>query len=626
VNRHDESERRGRKLWPDNETSVDLLGFDYLVDSLEVVLTAPRLLPVTVGVLGDWGSGKSSLLRMVEDRLKSSTDYVVVSFSPWRYEAYEDVKAALMDAILDQLADRVSGAVDHEYAAGLLVRLRQKVVRMMAGPAAAGRVLAPVVGSIAAAHQGLSPEVGAAAGSALVAGIGAAEAQSNLTHSVQENHRTVIESVSAFREEFENLINSLDDVKAVIVLIDDLDRCLDHTVIDVFEAIRLFLQVSSTAFVIAANREIVQAAVERRYPSRVVGDQALGKDYLEKIIQVEITVPPLAEPEAETYLNLLFAELRLEGADMNAILSEAAKRRQQNQLSVAMNYGIAKDVLDKVPSELEADFSIANQIAPTLSRGLRGNPRQLKRFLNTMLLRLETARRRGVTLNPAVLAKLMVLEQHTMEFQQLFYWQLQQDGAPDELAVAESCVSLGTVPQAETSTELKTWFSSSAVRQWLGLEPKLAGVPLGQYFFFSRDRLSPAAPGARLSAPLQALLGRLQLPTIAQRRTAVQEAAKLGPEEFAFIYEAILERAKRQPNGEGMDSVVELTGEVPSNWPSLATAIASIPAKSVPIKLPAKLALVGGGRPEVEGLLDQWSKSTASNLKKAVGEVRKVPT
>jgi hypothetical protein len=48
---------------------------------------------------------------------------------------------------------------------------------------------------------------------------------------------------------------------------DDLDRCLDDTVIDVFEAIRLFLQVSSTAFVIAANRAIVQAAVERRYPA-----------------------------------------------------------------------------------------------------------------------------------------------------------------------------------------------------------------------------------------------------------------------------------------------------------------------------------------------------------------------
>lgn len=610
-------------MWPDNETRVDLLGFDYLVDSLEVVLTEPRLLPVTVGVLGDWGSGKSSLLKMVEDRLKRSPGYVVVPFSPWRYEAYEDVKAALMETILGKLAERVPAATDQERAAGLLTRLREKVSRIMAGPAAAGRVLAPVVGSIAATHQGLSPELGAAAGSALVAGIDAVEAQNHLTQPLEPSPPIVLESVSAFREEFEDLIKSLDDVEAVIVLIDDLDRCLDPTVIDVFEAIRLFLQVSSTAFVIAANRDIVQAAVERRYPSRVEGDPALGKDYLEKIIQVEITVPPLAEPEAETYLNLLFAELRLDDTAMELIRGEAAKRRHQNQFSVAMNYGIANGVLAQVPPMLEADFTIANRIAPTLSRGLRGNPRQLKRFLNTMLLRLETARRRGVTLDPAILAKLMVLEQHTPEFQQLFLWQLQQDGAPDELAVAESAAATGAALPTAASTDLKTWFSSSAVRQWLELEPRLADVPLGQFFFFSRDRLSPAAPGARLSAPLQALLGRLQLVPIAQRRTAVQEAAKLGPEEYASIFEALLERAMRKPNGEAMGSVVELTGEVPASWPALAAALSQIPAKDVPIKLPATLVLVGQGRTEVVSLLDQWDQSTATTLKKAVGEARK---
>jgi len=45
-------------MWHDNETRIDLLSFDYLVDSLEVVLTEPRLLPVTVGVLGDWDPGR----------------------------------------------------------------------------------------------------------------------------------------------------------------------------------------------------------------------------------------------------------------------------------------------------------------------------------------------------------------------------------------------------------------------------------------------------------------------------------------------------------------------------------------------------------------------------------------
>lgn len=51
-------------MWSDNETRIDLLGFDHLVDALELVVTDPRMLPVTVGVAGDWGSGKTSLMWM----------------------------------------------------------------------------------------------------------------------------------------------------------------------------------------------------------------------------------------------------------------------------------------------------------------------------------------------------------------------------------------------------------------------------------------------------------------------------------------------------------------------------------------------------------------------------------
>jgi RHS repeat-associated protein len=216
-------------VWPDNETRIDLLGLDYLVDSLEVVLTEPRLLPVTVGVLGDWGSGKTSLLHMVADRL--TDDYVVVLFSPWRYEAYEDVKAALMESALTKLEARVPAAEDPVAAAGLMKRLRYKVARLMHGPAAAGRVMAPVAGGLVAAHYGLPAELGKAAGGALVAGADAIQAGTE-TPAPPEEPSQVFESVSDFREEFEALVNGLPEVKAVVVLVDDLDRCLDDTVID----------------------------------------------------------------------------------------------------------------------------------------------------------------------------------------------------------------------------------------------------------------------------------------------------------------------------------------------------------------------------------------------------------
>lgn len=608
-------------MWSDNETTVDLLGFDYLVDSLEILLTQPNLLPVTVGVLGDWGSGKSSLLYMADERLSSSGEYVTVLFSPWRYQGYEDVKAALMSAVLAEVGRHIPQ--DDTEKTKLLHKLRRSVARLVRFPLAAGKSFAPEAGALIATHQGLPPEVGSAAASAAVAGLGAV-VDANTSGS-EPTEPTVFESVSDFRDEFKALVSGLEGIKAVVVLIDDLDRCLDDTVIDVFEAIRLFLQVPSTAFVIAANRGIVQAAIERRYPAARDGDPSLGKDYLEKIVQVEVTVPPLSEAEAETFLNLLFAELRLDRQQMQQVRDAAVARRRQGQFAVAMNYGIAEAALGSVSTDLQNDFDIASRIAPTLSRGLRGNPRQLKRFLNTMLLRLETAKRRSVNLDPAILAKLMVLEQLALkEFQQLFRWQVAQDGAPEELVFAEDKPPKKAIPN--NKAELETWLASTIVQSWLELEPPLAGVSLGEYFFFSRDRLSITVPGARLSAALQALLSRLQLAVAAQRRSAVSDAASLPLEEYGPLYDALLDRARRAPDSTAMASATELAQKRPESWPALVAALREVPPANIPSPLPVRLATIGKGRAEVRGLFDHWDSVGRQKLKLAVAQARKAFT
>jgi hypothetical protein len=426
-----------RRVWADNETEIDLLGFDFLVDGLVIALSEPRLLPLTVGVLGDWGSGKSSLMGLAcaelvaEGASPDGDRYVCVRFSPWQYEDYEDVKVALMAVVLTRLADEAADDADQQEEVGRLdafVRgFRRRSRRVVRGgvellPTAVPAVAAVVDPSldptlIAVAQQGVQS-----------ATAGVAE---RLTEPTSAQDEEPITDVAEFRTRFAALVKSLDHVAAVVVFIDDLDRCLPETVVDTFEAIRLLLGAPQTAFVVAANQKIVESAVDARYPELRDDNRArgIGAQYLEKMLQLKIAVPALAVPEAVTYINLLLAELHLREDDFAWVREHVAGQRATHSLEVAFTLGTLGDLDVAVPAELVADLEWAAAIAPVLAAGSRGNPRQIKLFLNTLQLRRRSAKRRGVTLDPAVLAKLMLLEDQLIDdFQQVFDWQVESGG------------------------------------------------------------------------------------------------------------------------------------------------------------------------------------------------------
>ena len=57
-------------MWKDSETELDFLDYNYLVNSVKDIVQNDDLLPACIGLYGDWGSGKSSLIRMCKTQLR----------------------------------------------------------------------------------------------------------------------------------------------------------------------------------------------------------------------------------------------------------------------------------------------------------------------------------------------------------------------------------------------------------------------------------------------------------------------------------------------------------------------------------------------------------------------------
>jgi hypothetical protein len=487
-------------MWSDNEANIDLLQFRYLATAAARLARTRHLLPTTIGVFGDWGSGKSTLIKMIEADLERDEGTVCVSFNGWLFEGYEDAKTALMGTILEAIQDQVAaGKTITDKGKDLLGKLLGRVNWMRVARYAVPTLLGMPHLTLASLGQdfigGLQKLIGKAKDVD-------PEKIQELFKDAPGGTENVRRNVREFRADFADLLKEA-EIKTLVVFIDDLDRCLPDTIIETLEAIKLFLFVDGTAFIIGADPRLVEYAVRRRFPE-VPGSETfeVGRDYLEKLIQNPMKVPPLSGAEIQSYMNLLFAERRLEQADYEKVCATLETFQPSNISDIAFGIGNARDLVGDTDAfvKLQSDLDLVAQIAPVLTPGLSGSPRRTKRFLNMLLLRMSIADDRGLSLQRTVLAKLMLVEYLKPEFfKQLARLQAEQDGKPEELASAEAYLSAlerrGSVATANAEiAELNTVLPNTT--KVLPLNP--ARVPTSRDTGATKpdDRFVPAVPKA----------------------------------------------------------------------------------------------------------------------------------
>jgi predicted KAP-like P-loop ATPase len=624
-------------MWSDNETDADLINVQHLVGTVTSLVSNKAILPLTIGVFGAWGSGKSSVMKMTQEAFKGQPGVLCIPFNGWLFEGNEDAKSALMGSILDELQSKLPIT---EKAKALLLKLTKRVDWLRLMGLAGKQIISlsvsgmPHFGGVADAFDFVKDTA---------KGFSVEEAKELVRESPDKNVR---QTVREFRKDFAELLE-LSTVDTLVVLIDDLDRCLPDTIIETLEAIKLFLYVPGTAFIIGADERLVQHAVKRRFPE--IGDDAassahekfdLGRDYLEKLVQVPVRIPPLGQAEVETYINLLFAQLRLTPAEFAKLNAAVVKKAGLSVATTAdLSLTTITQFLPTPPSELVEDLTLSQQTADVLTRILRGNPRQIKRFLNTMLLRVSMAKIKQVDLKRRVMAKLMLLEEFKPNlFGVLAQWQAEANGTPPELEALERVLRQQDVPAAPAEklsdsvpgitppasgselpplpTRAQSWAEDEWLRIWLQSEPSLAAENLAPYFYVARDKIGVLRGSSlRLSQEAGRVLALLLSPSQAERQNAIAPAAALTEEDASTLVKALAERSRRSEDlgqeGSPLLAMLELAKAKRTTATEVMAFIDSLPVKGLPIRIPVQLRSLSETVPAVQRsvaeLLTRWA-------------------
>ena len=189
-------------MWSDKETNEDCLGFSAYTETLGKLALEPDIAPLTIGIFGNWGSGKTSLMRMIKSYLdeKHRENAQTIWFNAWQYEGKDEIQSALIHAILIKL-ERAQTLTDE--IRGLFTKLKENanVIKLSK--------------FIAKSAITLTPDF------------------SGLLDCFSDESNKLADSMEGFHKTFQELLTKL-KINRIVVFVDDLDRCISSRVIEIF--------------------------------------------------------------------------------------------------------------------------------------------------------------------------------------------------------------------------------------------------------------------------------------------------------------------------------------------------------------------------------------------------------
>lgn len=498
------------RLWDDNPSTLDLLGFDAVVEPIVAAVRERNIHPLTLSVQSPWGGGKSTILKLIEAEFKDDATCFVVSTNPWAYDDQGDVKGTLISEILHGIERQVP---DPGTKAKVAAKAKELLGRISWSRAA-----------IAIAKGALTFQVD----------------PQQIAEIFQPKDPGGPDSMAGFNDAYKELLALIPKVERVVVLVDDLDRCLPDAVTATLEAIKLFLSTEKMVFVLAADQDMVRDAISVSLNGARRGD-IFAKRYLEKIVQLPIALPRLSATDAEAYIGLLIAGRSMEEADLHALAAHVRARRNARQTPLLHDFG----KLAVKPTE--DDLALATQLAEGLSADRRSNPRQIKRFLNAFGVRESIARARGATIPPAVMIKMLLLE----ELHRTSFNTLAAASAQERKTMVARWETWANPSGEEGEDATLPEGIDEATKEWAAAPPSLRSESLDPYLTLAASLIN-VSMGAQVSDEALALINALLGESEAARNVAADSLSDRGEDEQLAAIDVLFATTKRMEDGEAV--------------------------------------------------------------------------
>lgn len=544
-------------MWSDKESSIDFLNFNETAESIKDLITERDLMPISVGIFGNWGAGKSTILELTKKSLeKDNKEYIQIHFDAWMFEGFDDAKAALLETIASELIKEAEKAKDDEDLIKKAAEFSERVdkIRLLGMLAEGGAALSgfPTFGLSQKligwfGNDDEDPETQTEEDDFCIGDIKGA---TDKVKKVVKSGKGVLKpkkklspptEIKKFRSAYSSLLESFN--RPLIVYVDNLDRCSPINAISTLEAIRLFLFLPNTAFVIAADEDMIRLAVPHFHKG---ASQRHQTDYLDKLIQIPVHVPKPGVAEIRAYLMMLIA------SDKKVEKSECEKIRLKLEDSLRLSWQQDQITVDELLSgcnidnvdDLRGEFKVAEQLAPILaeSSNINGNPRIVKRLLNQVRMRLKTAKRRGMQLDEKTITKLVIFERcmGTQATNKLYELIDKESGRPAIIADMENSnveFNPKKIPE-EWKQDLEF------LDKWSKLQPSFAEQNLTAAAYLSRQSIPMGAINSVMSGAAQKLLDGLLKQKIRLSTTNSTLIELTSAEEYLSVMDGLIEKFK----------------------------------------------------------------------------------